>query len=73
MRFDLPGGGWARFSTGDFRRNGPDGIGTGPSIEGVGLEPDILVQWHADDLRSGFDADLAAAMAWLGTHDLIHQ
>jgi carboxyl-terminal processing protease len=51
----LPGGGRARFSTGDFHRN------DGRRIEGAGIEPDVTVAWTLDDVRAGCDPDLAAA------------
>ncbi len=53
--FHLPGGGRARFSTGDFRRN------DGTSLEGVGIAPDVPVTWTVADLRAGRDPDLATA------------
>ena len=55
VRFRLPGGGWARFSTGDFRRN------DGTRIEGVGIAPDVPVAWTVEDFRAGRDPDVAAA------------
>ena len=55
VRFALPGGGQARFSTGAFRRN------NGALIEGVGITPDSYVTWTVEDLRAGRDPDLVAA------------
>ena len=59
VSFVLPGGGRARFSTGDFRRK------DGTPIEGIGIAPDIPVTWTVDELRQGLDPDLSAAEAWL--------
>ena len=55
----LPGGGRARFSTGDFLL--PSGI----SLEGTGFEPDIPVSWTREDLILGNDPDLDAAEDYL--------
>lgn len=55
----LPGGGEARFSTGDFRR--PDGR----RIEGQGISPDLPVKLTAQDLALGRGSDLAAAEKYL--------
>ncbi|HNS02406.1 MAG TPA: S41 family peptidase [Anaerolineae bacterium] len=57
VTFRLSGGGLARFSTGDFRRN------DGRPIEGLGIAPDVYVAWTAADLRLGRDLDLEAAIA----------
>lgn len=51
----LPGGGRARYSIADFRRL------DGRSLEGHGIEPDILVPRRIADVRAGHDRDLAAA------------
>ncbi len=58
IRFEL-GGGWLRFSTGDFRRV------DGSRVEGVGFVPDVPVEWTAEDVREGRDPDIAAAEALL--------
>ncbi len=55
----LPGGGVARFSTGDIRRM------DGRRIEGAGITPDVGVTWTLDDFRAGRDPDLDAAVALL--------
>ena len=55
VRFSLPGGRAARFSTANFRRN------DGTPIEGMGFTPDVEVAWTAADLRQGRDVDLEAA------------
>lgn len=55
----LPGGGVARFSTGDIRRM------DGRRIEGAGIMPDVMVTWTLDDFRVGRDPDLDAAVALL--------
>jgi carboxyl-terminal processing protease len=60
--FSLTGGGRARFSTGDFRRN-PDVPGTGARIEGIGIAPDVGVSWTVEDVRAGRDPDLDTAIA----------
>jgi CubicO group peptidase (beta-lactamase class C family) len=59
ISFRLTGGGRARFSTGDFRRN------DGRPIEGQGIAPDVPVTWTVEDLRQGRDPDLVAAEALL--------
>jgi carboxyl-terminal processing protease len=53
--FRLPAGRRARFSTGDLRRI------DGSQIEGIGIAPDVLVEWTVEDLRQGRDPDVAAA------------
>lgn len=40
----------------------------GSRLEGNGVEPDVLVERTLDDLREGYDADLAAAVKWLRAH-----
>lgn len=55
VRFALPGGGKARFSTGAFRRN------DGSLIEGLGIAPDVYVAWTVEAFRAGNDPDLEAA------------
>lgn len=55
LSFALPGGGRARFSTGDFRRN------DGTPLEGVGIAPDVLITWTVEDFRAGRDPDAATA------------
>lgn len=57
--FRLPGAYNVRFSTADFRRK------DGTAIEGVGIVPDVEVDWTVEDLRQGRDPDLAAAEALL--------
>jgi len=37
----------------------------GSRLEGNGVEPDVLVERKLEDLREGYDADLAAAVKWL--------
>lgn len=37
----------------------------GSRLEGNGVEPDVEVERTLDDLREGYDADLAAAVKWL--------
>jgi len=59
IKVRLPGGGTARFSTGDFQLPG------GVSLEGTGIEPDIPVEWTREDLIQGKDPDVAAAEAYL--------
>jgi C-terminal processing protease CtpA/Prc len=59
VNFSLPGGGEARFSTGDIRRM------NGRRIEGAGVTPDVPVAWTVDDFRAGRDPDVAAAVALL--------
>ncbi len=59
ISFRLTGGGRARFSTGDFRRN------DGRPIEGQGIVPDVPVTWTVEDFRQGRDPDLDAAEALL--------
>ncbi len=59
ISFRLTGGGRARFSTGDFRRN------DGSPIEGQGIAPDVPVTWTVEDFRRGRDPDLDAAEALL--------
>lgn len=59
ITFHLPGGGFARFSTGSFSRN------NGMLVEGVGIAPDYPVAWSLEDVRLGRDADISAADAWL--------
>jgi len=59
IAFRLPGAYNVRFSTADFRRN------DGTPIEGVGIAPDVEVDWTVEDLRQGRDPDLAAAEALL--------
>ena len=53
--FRMPGAYDVRFSTGSFVRN------DGTPIEGVGLEPDLAVEWTVEDIRAGRDPDLRAA------------
>jgi carboxyl-terminal processing protease len=53
--FRLPAGRRARFSTGDLRRI------DGTQIEGIGITPDVLVEWAVEDLRQGRDPDVLAA------------
>lgn len=60
LTFQLPEGGAARFSTGDFRRV------DGSRVEGVGIAPDVPVTWTIDDVRTGRDPDIAAAERLLG-------
>lgn len=55
MRVDVRGG-QVRFSTGDFRRQ------DGTPIEGVGFAPDIAVAWSIDDVHTGRDPDVEAAL-----------
>jgi carboxyl-terminal processing protease len=57
--FQLPAGGWARYSTGDFVSS------RGLHIEGNGINPDVPVSWSLADFRSGRDPDLAAAVQLL--------
>ncbi len=59
VSFRLPGGGEARFSTGAFYRN------NGALIEGVGIQPDVPVEWTLADILNGRDPDLEAAQSWL--------
>jgi carboxyl-terminal processing protease len=70
IRFEVSGGARARFSTGDFRRNGPlnsdeprTEVGTGPRIEGNGIAPEVPVSWTVEAFRAGEDLDVAAAEA----------
>jgi C-terminal processing protease CtpA/Prc len=55
VMFRLPGGGLARFSTGEFRRR------DGTPIEGVGITPTIPIAYTVAAFRQGDDPDLAAA------------
>ncbi|NLF14062.1 MAG: hypothetical protein GX597_19955 [Anaerolineaceae bacterium] len=57
--FRLPGARNVRFSSADFRRN------DGTPIEGVGIAPDVQVDWTVGDMRQGRDPDLSAAEALL--------
>jgi carboxyl-terminal processing protease len=57
----LPGGVWATFSTVDGRRP------AGPSLEGVGIAPDVVVAPTADERLAGRDPVLEAALLTLGT------
>jgi len=59
VRFMLTNGAFARFSTGDFRRL------NGEPIEGLGIAPHIPVSWTVEDVRSGNDPDLDAAIDFL--------
>jgi carboxyl-terminal processing protease len=59
VRFMLTNGAFARFSTGDFRRS------NGESIEGLGIVPHLPVSWTVEDVRSGNDPDLEAAIEFL--------
>jgi len=52
-------GGRARYSTGDFRRN------DGSHLEGVGVAPDLTVEWTVTAFRAGIDPDIEAAEAYL--------
>ncbi|HOJ84131.1 MAG TPA: hypothetical protein PKY23_05405 [Bacillota bacterium] len=58
MRFNFNGG-YARYSTGDFRRN------DGRPIEGIGFRPHIMVEWTVEDVINGRDPDIAAAENYL--------
>lgn len=40
----------------------------GSRLEGNGVEPDVVVERTLDDVREGYDADLAAAVKWLRAH-----
>lgn len=55
----LPNGGRARFSTGDFLRS------DGTSLEGVGTQPDLEVDWTVSDVREARDPDVRVAEAYL--------
>ncbi|MBE0410532.1 MAG: hypothetical protein IBX69_12460 [Anaerolineales bacterium] len=55
VQFQLVGDGRARFSTGDFYRI------DGTRLEGVGIIPDIEVEWTLDDFYQDRDPDLEAA------------
>ena len=55
----LPGGGVARYSTGDIRRM------DGRRIEGAGITPDVTVTWTLADFRAGRDPDVDAAVRLL--------
>jgi carboxyl-terminal processing protease len=61
MSFNFRGG-YARYSTGDFRRN------DGRPIEGIGFEPHIPVEWTVEDVINGRDPDIAAAEDCLLNH-----
>jgi carboxyl-terminal processing protease len=61
VKINLSDGRWVRFSTGDFRRN------DGTSIEGIGITPDIVVEWSQDDIVFGNDPDLSAAENWFSS------
>ncbi len=58
VRFNFRGG-YARYSTGDFRRN------DGRPIEGIGFQPHIPVEWTVEDVINGCDPDIAAAENYL--------
>jgi len=58
VRFNFQGG-YARYSTGDFRRN------DGRPIEGIGFEPHIPVEWTVEDVINGRDPDIATAEDYL--------
>jgi len=58
VRFNFNGG-YARYSTGDFRRN------DGRPIEGIGFRPHIMVEWTVEDVINGRDPDIAAAENYL--------
>ena len=55
LTFKLGNGALLRYSTADFRRM------DGSSLEGVGLEPSVAVQWTLDDIRQGRDPDVEQA------------
>jgi carboxyl-terminal processing protease len=55
IQFHLVGGGRARFSTGDFYRQ------DGTRLEGVGIIPDVVIDWTLDDFYQDRDPDLEAA------------
>jgi C-terminal processing protease CtpA/Prc len=57
--FQLPGDGQVSFSTGDLRRI------DGAPLEGIGITPDVPVDWTLADLRQGRDPDLAEAVRLL--------
>jgi C-terminal processing protease CtpA/Prc len=57
--FQLPGDGHVSFSTGDLRRI------DGAPLEGIGIIPDVPVDWTLADLRQGRDPDLAEAVRLL--------
>jgi C-terminal processing protease CtpA/Prc len=59
IKVRLPGGGLARFSTGDFIRS------DGTSLEGVGTHPDLPVAWTREDVIQENDPDVAAAESYL--------
>jgi C-terminal processing protease CtpA/Prc len=58
IQFSIPGG-MVRYSTAAFYR--PDGR----LVEGVGYEPDILVDYTIDDFKKGIDPDIQTAIEWL--------
>jgi carboxyl-terminal processing protease len=64
VEFALTGGGRARFSTGEFRRNDST-PGAGNPLEGVGITPDVAITWTVEDILAGDDPDLDAAIALL--------
>ena len=55
----LPNGDKLQFAVADLTAPG------GKRIEGVGVQPDVLVPLRAEDLRAGHDAVLEAATAWI--------
>jgi C-terminal processing protease CtpA/Prc len=59
IKVRLPGGGLARFSTGDFVTE--DGV----SLEGVGTQPDLPVAWTIEDVRQENDPDVEVAEDYL--------
>jgi C-terminal processing protease CtpA/Prc len=58
----LPNGGELSFSIRDFRT--PDGR----RLEGNSVEPDMMVEYHLDDLRAGRDPGIEDAL-----NELRHQ
>jgi len=55
----IAGGGLVRYSTSVFRRP------NGETVEGMGIAPDVPVEWTLADVRSGRDPDLERAIAIL--------